>query len=408
MRGAAIILVAAGLLLGALLVSAAGAESPGRARALALIGGGHVGPQGDVAARGTAERRDARRVDVRGLRVERGESAARTAVEGRDAHARAYAVARSVDVLDGLVTAYGVRRVADDDGDGATVGGRVEGLRIDGETIGDVADARRFPLPDDAGVVIVNTGTIGLRVRLTKPLRGYAAGTDVRVAVARADATDGTQPAAPAPTPTATATPEAERKRPPRKPRVKKKGLERRRAPDVEKRLTAGGFAFPVYSDQASLADDYGGPRQIGPHEGNDIFAPFGSPVVAVADGVVSRVGTLEISGNRLWLTSTGGDAFFYAHLSAFSPAAVDGARVKAGTVLGFVGNTGDAEPTPPHLHFEVHPGGMEEDAVDPHPILLAWQSRRDVAPGAWLQRSGGDTAERPGSLVAVRDFIAE
>ena len=45
--------------------------------------------------------------------------------------------------------------------------------------------------------------------------------------------------------------------------------------------------------------------------------------------------------------------------------------------------------------------------AIDPHPILRAWQDRRDVAPGAWLARYGEDTAERPGALVEVRDFIA-
>ncbi len=80
---------------------------------------------------------------------------------------------------------------------------------------------------------------------------------------------------------------------------------------------------------------------------------------------------------------------------------------MKAGTVLGFVGNTGDAEPTPPHLHFEVHPGGEEEDAIDPHEILLAWQSGSDVPPSAWLRTVGTDTATRPGALVEVRDFIA-
>ena len=116
------------------------------------------------------------------------------------------------------------------------------------------------------------------------------------------------------------------------------------------------------------MADDFGGPREIGPHQGNDVFAPFGSPVLAVADGTLNRVGTLPISGNRLWLKTKAGDSFFYAHLSAFSPDAVDGRKVKAGTVLGFVGNTGDAEPTPPHLHFEIHPN--DKDAVDPHAYL--------------------------------------
>jgi murein DD-endopeptidase MepM/ murein hydrolase activator NlpD len=173
----------------------------------------------------------------------------------------------------------------------------------------------------------------------------------------------------------------------------------------VPRRLTGQHYAFPVFG-RASAADDFGAARaHTGVHEGNDVFAPFGAPVLAVADGIVEKVGTLPISGNRLWLRTPEGDEFFYAHLSAFSPDAVDGHHVKAGTVLGFTGNTGDAEPTPPHVHFEIHPAGG--DAIDPHPILLAWQQHRDVPPGAWLTRHGGDTAQRPGALVEVRDFIA-
>ena len=175
-------------------------------------------------------------------------------------------------------------------------------------------------------------------------------------------------------------------------------------APKVRERLTGQRYAFPVYG-RARVADDFGAARQIGDHQGNDVFASFGAPVLAAADGVVEKVGTLPISGNRLWLRTAAGDEFFYAHLSAFSPDAVDGRRVKAGTVLGFTGNTGDAEPTPPHVHFEIHPGG--KDAIDPHAILLAWQEDRDVPPGAWLTRHGDDTQERPGALVEIRDFIA-
>ena len=70
----------------------------------------------------------------------------------------------------------------------------------------------------------------------------------------------------------------------------------------------------------------------------------------------------------------------------------------EAGTILGYVGNTGDAEPTPPHLHFEIHPDGGK--AVDPNPFLVAWQKRAGT--------SSSDTAERPGALVEVRDFIGE
>ena len=112
-----------------------------------------------------------------------------------------------------------------------------------------------------------------------------------------------------------------------------------------------------------------------------------------------------ELAGNRLWLKTDRGDAFFYAHLSAFAPDAVSGRRVKAGTLLGFVGNTGDAEPTPPHVHFEIHPG--DKDAIDPHEVLRAWEARGEVPTGGWLARYGTDTEDRPGALVEVRDFIA-
>jgi murein DD-endopeptidase MepM/ murein hydrolase activator NlpD len=245
--------------------------------------------------------------------------------------------------------------------------------------------------------VFVNTDGIGLRVVLAQPAHGFAAGSDVRVAVASASARDAK--AEPAATPTATATPTAAPEKHKAKHKAKKVKVRKITAEELA-RLTAAGFAFPVYA-RADVADDFGGPREIGPHQGNDIFGEFGSPVVAVTAGTVSKVGTLPIAGNRLWLTSASGDAFFYAHMTSFSPEAVDGAQVKAGTVLGFVGNTGDAEPTPPHLHFEIHPGGELTAAVDPHPILQAWQARSGVP-------SGADPRERPGALVAVRDFIAE
>jgi murein DD-endopeptidase MepM/ murein hydrolase activator NlpD len=121
----------------------------------------------------------------------------------------------------------------------------------------------------------------------------------------------------------------------------------------------------------------------------------------------VEKVGTLPLSGNRLWLRSDDGDAFFYAHLSSFAADAVDGRRVRAGTVLGFVGNTGNAELTPPHLHFEIHPDGGS--AIDPFAVLSAWQRGIPAHPdGAWLSRHGEDTEQRPGALVPVRDLIAD
>ena len=128
--------------------------------------------------------------------------------------------------------------------------------------------------------------------------------------------------------------------------------------------------------------------------------------MLAVADGTLNRVGTLPISGNRLWLKTERGDAFFYAHLSAFGPEAVSGRKVKAGTLLGFVGNTGDAEPTPPHVHFEIHPGDKQGDRPARDPRGVAGQ-RASSRAAAGSPATASDTEERPGALVEVRDFIA-
>ena len=105
----------------------------------------------------------------------------------------------------------------------------------------------------------------------------------------------------------------------------------------------------------------------------------YGAPVLAVADGIVFSVGWNTVGGSRLWLVDGKGNEFYYAHLSAYSPLAVDGAEVKAGDVLGFVGNSGDARGTPFHLHFEIHPEGLlglgYDGAVDPTSYLHSWPS---------------------------------
>jgi murein DD-endopeptidase MepM/ murein hydrolase activator NlpD len=272
--------------------------------------------------------------------------------------------------------------------------GSITGLVVNGQDFGDEAGEHTWT--SGGARVTANRAGEGLRVRLTRPVAGFATGTTVVVARVEADAIDGADPAAtptPAPTPTPEPEPRATPEPTPAKPKI-----------TPAQRLARGRFVFPVYGD-ARVADDFGAPRHIGAHQGNDIFAAFGSPVLAVADGTLNRVGTLPISGNRLWLKTERGDSFFYAHLSAFGPEAVSGRKVEAGTLLGFVGNTGDAEPTPPHVHFEIHPGGKK--AIDPHAVLTAWQARGVVPADGWLARYGNDTEARPGALVEVRDFIA-
>jgi hypothetical protein len=97
----------------------------------------------------------------------------------------------------------------------------------------------------------------------------------------------------------------------------------------------------------------------------------------------VFSVGWNDIGGYRLWLRDRQGNEFYYAHLSAYTTLAVDGAHVRAGAVLGFVGNSGDAQGTPYHLHFEIHPVSLlfmgYDGAVKPYRYLTAWRRLEDV-----------------------------
>ena len=135
--------------------------------------------------------------------------------------------------------------------------------------------------------------------------------------------------------------------------------------------LPPGDFLFPVAAP-TNFANDWMYPRPGGrSHQGIDLFAARGTPVVAVADGSLFNVGWNTLGGWRLWVRDRAGNGFYYAHLSAYAPAAREGATVTRGTVIGYVGDSGDAQGTPTHLHFEIHPGGG--GPVPPYPIITAW-----------------------------------
>ena len=122
----------------------------------------------------------------------------------------------------------------------------------------------------------------------------------------------------------------------------------------------------PVQGPHA-FSDDYGAPRGGGfSHQGNDILAARGTPVVASVDGVVRhREGA--VSGLAYYLDGDDGNEYFGAHLDSFGASG----RVTQGTVVGRVGNTGDAASTAPHLHFEIHPGGSGYE--NPYPTLTKY-----------------------------------
>jgi murein DD-endopeptidase MepM/ murein hydrolase activator NlpD len=219
-----------------------------------------------------------------------------------------------------------------------------------------------------------------LDIFLTADHGGLPAQSEIQIGYAEANA----QASEAAPLPTPPSLPTITKRKPTKEPNGN--GLPVNSQPlTVHPKLTQQGYVFPVYGN-SSYIDTYGANRgdvSGGWHHGDDIFAALGAPILAVAHGTVFSVGWNKVGGWRLWLRDDSGNEFYYAHLSAYSPYAVNGAIVEAGDVLGFVGNTGDAQGTPYHLHFEVHPVGLlglgYDGAVDPTPYLDKWQRLEDV-----------------------------
>jgi murein DD-endopeptidase MepM/ murein hydrolase activator NlpD len=145
----------------------------------------------------------------------------------------------------------------------------------------------------------------------------------------------------------------------------------------IEPPLTAGTYDYPVYGP-SDFTDAYGSSNGGASWQlGIDIFGQLGQPLVAVAAGTLYQVGWNHTSGNRLWLRDKQGNEFYYSHLSAFSTLTSNGAHVRAGQVIGFMGDTGNTQGKPSHLHFEIHPVSMlflgADGAVDPGPYLDQW-----------------------------------
>ncbi len=267
----------------------------------------------------------------------------------------------------------------------------------------------------------------GLRFRLIAEHNGLPAGTQIVVgsasvrAVAQPTPTtpppanvDGAPRAAPTlpvpgakpsrPVPPANAPREPGRSIPGAPPEVV------RAAPEVTARLSRGGYVFPVFGP-AAFGNTFGAYRGdvAGKwHHGEDLVAPYGTPLLAVADGTLFSVGWNDIGGWRLWLRDAVGNEFYYAHLSAYSPLAIAGKRVRAGDVLGFVGDSGDADGGVPHLHFEIHPVDLirygYDGAVAPYPFLIAWRRAEDVsfAAGRTYVLGQDGLAGPPGAPVAA------
>jgi murein DD-endopeptidase MepM/ murein hydrolase activator NlpD len=368
-------------------------------------------------------------------------ASARTGAQSSSASARGSAAHAVTDVLaisllNGEITADSAAGRANASATGAdTTGSRVTNLVLLGQPVTATLNGR-FPLADWGYVLTlervaespVAEGTrnahatvTALHVVLTADHGGLPAGAEILVGHAEASASTtvapasgpgGTNPSKPTQKPGRAGGVPPKKAKPLPKPPESVPGrpgsVFRLPPTDVSAPLSPGGYVFPIYGS-SSFTDTFGSPRAgVGWHHGEDIFAPLGAPLLAVADGTVFSVGWNDLGGYRLWLRDRQGNQFYYAHLSAFSPLAVDGNEVRAGAVVGFVGNTGDAQTTPYHLHFEIHPVGLlpmgYDGVVDAFPYLSAWRRLQDVTFAAgrgWAPPVPATaTAPRPGAVL--------
>ena len=116
------------------------------------------------------------------------------------------------------------------------------------------------------------------------------------------------------------------------------------------------------------IADTWAAPRGDGrKHEGQDIFAQRGTPILSATGGYIYNIGENNLGGQTVSVISKGGRVYYYAHLDSYARGIKIGDRVSTRTVLGYVGTTGNAQGTPPHLHFGVY---TFSGAINPLPML--------------------------------------
>ena len=337
-------------------------------------------------------------------------SASVSATADEIAQASAIAELKDVQLFNGEITIARVLAQANveataDSAGGDTVPTSVEGLVALGQPVALTGNGQtdRIPLGDwgymralvqttgggDPGAQGYHQWLRAIDIYLTSDHGGLAAGSEIILGWAEAFAQARPQEQ------TVTLPPSGPQSKPPREP-AKPRGERAKGAKTdpkrpvrpiprgLEPKLTGKGYVFPVYGPSAAFGESFQAPRaDTGWHHGADVFAPTGTPVLAVADGTVFSVGWNDLGGNRFWLRDRKGNEFYYAHLSAFSPLAVNRTHVTAGSVIGFVGTSGDAISTPPHLHFEIHPAALLSEGydgvVDPYPYLVAWKHLLDI-----------------------------
>lgn len=143
---------------------------------------------------------------------------------------------------------------------------------------------------------------------------------------------------------------------------------------------------FVAYSNSWGAGRTYGGNRT---HEGCDIMAEYGVsgyyPVISISDGVVEKIGWLELGGYRLLIRCKSGAKFYYAHLSGYTEGIQEGTEIKAGQLIGYMGDTGYGEEGTTgkfavHLHLGIYVTYQgKEWSVNPYYLLQYLQILRAV-----------------------------
>ena len=149
--------------------------------------------------------------------------------------------------------------------------------------------------------------------------------------------------------------------------------------------LLEGMGRFPV-AGIAHYSDDWGNPRFTPKphlHKGLDIFADFGTPIRAPVDGVISQLSDSGAGGIAVWMRDTAGTSYYFAHMLERAEGLAVGTRVGIGSLLGYVGDTGNAAGGTPHTHMQIEQGG---GPIPPKTIVDEWLDEAEGLAPSWVE----------------------
>ncbi len=170
----------------------------------------------------------------------------------------------------------------------------------------------------------------------------------------------------------------------------------------LEQVLVEGMGRFPI-AGVVWYRDDWLNPRYTPVphlHKGLDMWADFGTPVRSPDNGVVTRLTNNPKGGGiGVWVRGTDGTSYYYAHLLERAEGIYIGQRVRVGSIVGYVGDTGNAEGGPAHLHFEIHRGGP----IPPKPSVDRWLDEAIELAPRWVQARIREIDSKRGVLGGAR-----